>query len=316
MDRLDPALYVPGVGGGRAAARPGCAGSGVASRRQVLAGLGALAGSIGGAPATGGDASALLPPGEWRLTFRDEFQALSLREASSRGTWTTDYGWGGVNSFTLPENGERQVYASPRFAGAGSAPLGLDPFEIRDGHLAIRADRAPRDLWPLLWGRRYVSGLLTTRDSFSQTYGCFAIRARVPRGRGLWPAFWLLPVDGGDSAAEIDVVETLGHDPAGLWTTCHFGPAGPRHGKAQRLTRVQDLSLAFHVFAVVWTRQAIAWYLDGRLVFETPTPGDLHGPMYMLVNLAVGGHWPGDPDASTVFPARFEIDWVRAYTFA
>jgi len=137
------------------------------------------------------------------------------------------------------------------------------------------------------------------------------MRARMPGGRGLWPAFWLLPVDR-SWPPEIDVLEILGNDPTTLHTNAHSKASG-KHTDAPSVIRLPDTSAGFHSYAVDWEADEIRWYFDGVEVARVPTPPDMHKPMYMLVNLAVGGHWPGSPDASTSFPAVLAIDWIRAY---
>jgi serralysin len=133
----------------------------------------------------------------------------------------------------------------------------------------------------------------------------------MPKGRGLWPAFWLLPTDR-SWPPEIDVLEFLGNDMTTLHTNAHSKASG-KHGDAPVVVRVPDASAGFHRYAVDWESDQIRWYFDGVEVARAPTPADMHKPMYMLVNLAVGGNWPGSPDASTGFPAMLAINWIRAY---
>jgi beta-glucanase (GH16 family) len=135
------------------------------------------------------------------------------------------------------------------------------------------------------------------------------MRARLPRGKGLWPAFWLLPKDQ-SWPPEIDVMEEIG-DPGVVYHTVHSRIADQPGVKAE----VPGDPDGFHTFAVAWDPQQVVWYVDGRETARKPTPPDANKPMYLLVNLAVGGHWPGVPDASTAFPARMTVRWVRAYRF-
>lgn len=240
-------------------------------------------------------------------TFADEFDALSLSDGRS-GTWETTFPWSaGKNGGTLASNGEKQWYVDAAFGPTRS----VRPWSVRDGKLVIAARRAEQAVQPLIDGYRYTSGLLTTHGSFRQTYGYFEMRAKFPAGRGLWPAFWLLPPDG-QWPPEIDVVEVLGHEPGTIHTSLHSGTADrPIHEK--KATAVPDTSADWHVYGVRWEADEITWYFDRRVVFTARTPPDLHGPMYLLINLAVGGKWPGDPDAGTAFPAAMEVDYVRAY---
>jgi beta-glucanase (GH16 family) len=133
------------------------------------------------------------------------------------------------------------------------------------------------------------------------------MRAELPQGKGLWPAFWMLPKD--DSwPPEIDVVESIG-DPSRVYMAAH-SKYGKSDGAEARIT-----PNIFHTFAVSWDRGDLIWYIDGSEAGRMATPDDMHKPMYMLANLAVGGNWPGSPDASTRFPAKLMIDYIRAYRF-
>jgi beta-glucanase (GH16 family) len=241
------------------------------------------------------------------LSFDEEFNApLSLwSEAEPDGRWKTNYATGdqsGLDSRRL-RPAEQQVYVDDS--------LGVDPFSVENGALTITADRTPTDLRGKFWFQPYTSGLLTTEKSFSQLYGYFEMRARLPYGHGLWPAFWLLPTDGA-WPQEIDVVEAIGDEGKSVvHVTEHHGEPG-EHEKMSFPVFVKNYT-DYNTYAVLWRPDAIFWYINGRQVAETPTPPELHRPMYMLVNLGVGGDWPGDPDASTSFPAKMQIDWIRAY---
>mgnify|MGYP001492397206 CR=1 FL=1 len=245
----------------------------------------------------------------WPVVFEDTFDALDLRVGNS-GVWEPQYPWGGRNNTT---NKELQYYVDPRSGGDAPAVQALTPFEVTDGILAIRAAKVPRPLRAGTGGFGYASGLLSTARSFSFLYGAVEIRARVPKGKGLWPAFWLLPADG-TWPPEIDVFEVLGHDTGALHLTAHSMPDRPAPGRSRQAGKevaVSDLSADFRVYGVVWTPERIVWTLDGETVFEIPTPQDIRKPMFLLVNLAVGGTWPGAPDAGTAFPASLLVDWIR-----
>ncbi|SEE13784.1 Glycosyl transferase family 2 [Rhizobiales bacterium GAS188] len=253
-------------------------------------------------------------------TFADEFSKFSwyaegLENAPiGGGTWRTNFGYAGaqeLGSRSLGSNGELQVYVDRGFRGTADKPLGIDPFRVANGALEIVADRAPPEVSPRIWNYQYTSGLITTERSFSQLYGVFEIRARMPKGRGLWPDFWLLPADH-SWPPEIDVFEILAHDTTTLHTNAHSN-AGGKHTDAPTVIRVPDTSADFHTYAVDWQADTIKWYFDDVEVARKPTPPDMHKQMYMLANFAVGGHWPGNPDASTQFPAILAIDWIRAY---
>lgn len=257
------------------------------------------------------DRNGLLP------SFVDEFDDLSLDledGAAPRGRWRTNFGYGGptsVHSRTLVNNGELEVYVDPKFAGTGSKSLNLNPFRLAGGKLDIVAQPLDKAIQPVAWDRTYSSGLLTTKASFSQQYGLFEIRAKVPAGKGLWPAFWLLPANGA-WPPELDVLEILGDNPAKVYMSWHSNADG-KHSSETKTIDIPDASAGFHTYSVEWTKDTINWFFDDIEVASAPTPPDLHQPMYMLVNMAVGGGWPGAPNASTKFPASYSIDWVRAY---
>lgn len=246
-------------------------------------------------------------------TFSDDFDALSLdlEDGESKGVWRTNFGYGGVHSRTLPNNAELQVYSDRLFAGTGTTSLNIDPFRLANGKLEIVAEPLKEELRQFTWGRSYTSGLLTTKASFSQTYGLFEIRAKLPKGKGLWPAFWLLP-ENRAWPPEIDVLEVLGDNTKKLYVSWHSNVGG-KHTADSKAIDVPDMSEDFHTYSVVWEKDTLMWFFDDVQVASRPTPEDFHLPMYMLINLAVGGGWPGSPDKTTPFPARYTIDWVRAY---
>jgi serralysin len=265
-----------------------------------------------------GSVQIALDRGHLSPSFVDEFDELSLDledGATPRGRWRTNFGYGGptsVHSRTLVNNGELQVYADPKFAGTGSKSLNLNPFRVANGKLDIVAEPLDQASRPVVWDRSYSSGLLTTKASFSQQYGLFEIRAKAPSGKGLWPAFWLLPANGA-WPPELDVLEILGDNPSKVYMSWHSNGDG-KHSSETKTIDIPDSSADFHTYSVEWTKDTINWFFDDVEVASAPTPSDLHQPMYMLVNLAVGGGWPGAPNASTKFPASYSIDWVRAYT--
>lgn len=277
------------------------------SPRHPAAAALALLALLAGAPPPARAEDPPGPPSGWRLAFEERFDDLGTSVlAPGRFAFAYPDGWR-----TNRGNRELEYYVDPR-PDREMAPLaGATPFAVADGVLAIRA-------WPLSVPERrasqglpYASGMLTTHGSFAFRYGYAEIRARMPPGRGLWPAFWLLAQKGG-WPPEIDVLEVYGDRLTTLDVTVHTGEGGS-HRQVQRKVPVPDLSQAFHVYAVTWTAESIVWSFDGAPVFEMATPADLHQPMFLLVNLAVGGTWTGSPDATTPFPARFEIDRIRVF---
>lgn len=243
----------------------------------------------------------------WTIAWNDEFDGPDgSRPDPAR--WVHDVGGGGWG------NEELQTYTD-RAANAS----------IRGGHLVITA-RAERFTGPDGIARDYTSARLKTLGRFAQTYGRFEARLQVPRGQGLWPAFWMLGTDidsaGWPACGEIDVVENIGREPATVHGTLH----GPGYSGGRSLgTGVagpdgRAFADGFHVFAVEWEPAEIRWYLDGWL-FLSRKPGDLpegsrwvfDHDFFVLLNVAVGGRWPGNPDATTVFPQEMKVDYVRVF---
>jgi beta-glucanase (GH16 family)/Ca2+-binding RTX toxin-like protein len=240
------------------------------------------------------------------LTFSDEFNALSLWNGTS-GTWTTKYPFAPEKGSTLPSNGELEWYINAMYAPTTS----VRPWTVSNGILTLTAQPAPASLQPLIDGYQYTSGLINTYNSFTQTYGYFEMRAQLPAGQGLWPAFWLLQADL-SWPPEIDAMEVLGHDMTTLYTAVHTNQTGS-HTSSGGTIKVPDMSAGFHTYGVDWQADYITYYFDGNQVYKAPTPADMHEPMYMIANLAVGGNWPGNPNSTTPFPAQMKIDYIRAY---
>jgi beta-glucanase (GH16 family) len=233
-------------------------------------------------------------------TFAEDFShfaASATGVVDGHPAWRTTYIGG---DRTLPNNHEVEWYADP---GPGG------PFRVVHGGLEITAK--PKAGLPQ--GMTHQSGLIMSQHLLAQRYGYFEMRARLPLGMGLWPAFWLLPADG-TWPPEIDVMEMLGHTPGTYYVSVHAHPNGQ---KLDEITAVAapDLTAGFHVFGVSWRPDRIRFYLDDVLMHETATPADMNRPMYLLANLAVGGKdsWPGaaSPDQTGVY----RIAWIRAWQF-
>ncbi len=244
------------------------------------------------------------PPSAPDVIFEDEFDRAPDEPGSP---WMTTYFWGGR---TLPTNKEEQFYLDRNYRPPSGLPQPFRPFEIRDGMLVIRAERIPPERRGDFGGLAYASGLITTWKSFAFTYGRVEVRAKFPSGKGLWPAIWLLRRDSGKNG-EIDIVEMLGHRPDFMTSTLHYPEGGVM--KSDKLLRLKgpELGGRFRVYELEWTAEHIVIRLDGEELARRPTPEAFKRPMYLLVNLAVGGQWPGPPDAATVFPAEMLIDYVR-----
>jgi beta-glucanase (GH16 family) len=197
---------------------------------------------------------------------------------------------------------------------------GYSPFSVANNVLTITAQKTPPQVVPFLpagYPNAYISGAFCSFP-YSQVYGYFEARMKIPAGRGLWPAFWLLPTDLA-WPPEFDVMEALGQTPDVLYTTVHDmsykGLTNPSSSQMAFATTTTDMSQGYRQYGVDWGPDKLRFYLDRRLVFSQPTPLDCHRPMYFIVNLAVGGpnSWPGAPDESTPFPAYLRIASVGAW---
>ncbi|HTW86145.1 MAG TPA: glycoside hydrolase family 16 protein [Candidatus Sulfotelmatobacter sp.] len=240
------------------------------------------------------------------VTFDDEFSSFRPYDpATGRGVWDTAYTWGRMN----PGARDAAMYVDPGFGVQHGVSLGLNPFSVSGDGLTITARVAPPAVAALPGRPAYVSGVITTAHSFSQTYGYFEARMRLSRGRGLWPSFWMLPVIG--YPPEIDVMEILGQEPARVYQTTHAVDKS-----TQQIVSTEANPDGFHSYGVAWAPSTITYYVDGRV---TGTVGNISNqPMYLLANLQVGGvgSWPGTPDASTTFPTSATIRYVRGYEAA
>ncbi|MFF2852168.1 lectin [Streptomyces sp. NPDC058001] len=242
-------------------------------------------------------------------TFSDTFDGPAGSAVDS-GKWQIETG-DNVN------NHERQYYT------AGNNNAALDG----QGHLVITARRENPQNYQCWYGRcEYTSARLNTAGKFTSQYGHVEARLKVPRGQGMWPAFWMLGNDigqvGWPNSGEIDIMENVGFEPSTVHGTLH----GPGYsgsggiGAGYTLPGGQAFADAFHTFAVDWAPDSITWSVDGN-VYQRRTPADLGGrswvfnkPFFMILNLAVGGYWPGDPDGSTSFPQQLVVDHVQVTT--
>ncbi|NKJ37686.1 family 16 glycosylhydrolase [Rhizobium sp. SG570] len=237
-------------------------------------------------------------------TFSDDFNALSLHEGT-QGTWDAKYSWAPDKGSSL--NDELQWYINPSYAPTASA----NPFSISsDGVLTITAKPTPDALKTITENHNYTSGVLTTHSSFSQTYGYFEMRAEMPHDQGVWPAFWLLPEDG-SWPPELDVAEMRGQNPNTVNVTVHSNATG-EHTMTSIPVEVPSTD-GFHNYGVLWDKDQITWYFDDVAVAHAATPADMHGPMYMLVDLAVGG-LAGTPSDGLQHGSEMKIDYIKAYS--
>jgi beta-glucanase (GH16 family) len=238
-------------------------------------------------------------------TFNEDFNALSLVNGDS-GVWEAKYWWAPEKGASLHTNGEQQWYVNPSYQPTSS----VNPFSVSNGVLTITAEQTPDAISNQVEGYDYTSGMLTTHSSFSQTYGYFEIRADMPEDQGVWPAFWLLPEDG-SWPPELDVIEMRGQNPNTLIMSAHSNEGG------QQTSIINNVSVpsteGFHTYGVLWDEEHITWYFDDVAVAQADTPSDMHDPMYMIVNLAVGG-MAGTPSDGLVDGSEMKIDYIRAYS--
>ncbi|TCM17993.1 beta-glucanase (GH16 family) [Novosphingobium sp. PhB165] len=257
---------------------------------------------------TANDFQLQIDTSKMKMTFDDEFNNLSLKSAG--GLWSTSFSYSGLAKYTLTSNGEKQLYVDPDFKGTSSTSLGLNPFNVHNGVLDITAAPVTDAQSNSMWGYDWSSGLLTTHDSFSQLYGYFEVNAKLPAGQGLWPAFWLLPEDG-SWPPELDVFEQLGRDPTSLWMSSVSKATGSTT-YTHDVIEVPTATTDFHKYGVLWDKDHLTFYIDGVEVGQEATPADMNKPMYMLLNLAVGGSWAGAPTAGMT--GTYSIDYVHAYS--
>ncbi|MFH0863733.1 MAG: family 16 glycosylhydrolase [Candidatus Gottesmanbacteria bacterium] len=157
--------------------------------------------------------------------------------------------------------------------------------------------------------RYFQSGRMDTRYKFSQAYGYFEARMKVPKGKGLWPAWWMYPPD--QWPPEIDITEILGGQIYTTYMTYHW-PVGSSYQSSGSSWGGSDFSQDFHIFAVDWEPGVIIWYVDGVERWRYSNENVTSIPLRLVLNLAVGG-WAGTPDANTIFPAYMDVDHVRVY---
>lgn len=235
-----------------------------------------------------------------RLVWADEFDRPGLPDETKWTLETGGHGWG---------NQELQFYTSGRRENA----------RVEDGRLVIEARREARE------GREYTSARLVTKGKGEWKYGWIEVRAKLPCGRGTWPAIWMLGAefDRGNwpAVGEIDIMEHVGHDAGRVHGTVHTAAYNHVKGTQKAGTvQLKDVCEAFHVYAVDWREEAIDFYVDGRRYFrfenerKTRAEWPFDRPFYLLLNVAVGGSWGGQKgvDASA-FPQRMEVDYVRVY---
>jgi len=249
----------------------------------------------------------------YTLIWHDEFDGINGSPPDPK-KWTHDLGGGGWG------NQELESYTNR-----------VENARIENGNLVITARKEDYEGSDHI-AREYTSARLKTQGLFSQAYGRFEARIRIPSGQGMWPAFWMLGDNissvGWPKCGEIDIMENIGKEPGLVHGSVH-GPMTT--GGATDLTSTvslstgKDFASAFHLYAVEWEPDVVRFYLDETLyatytassVAATPsTAGSwvFDHPFFLILNVAVGGSWPGPPDATTSFPQTMLVDYVRVYT--
>lgn len=230
------------------------------------------------------------------LVWSDEFEAAEINLEN----WTHelgDHGWG---------NNERQNYTA-----------NAENSFISDGKLIIEARE---------FGDGYTSARMVSQHKKEFMFGRIDVRAKLPFGQGIWPAIWMLgdnfATDGWPACGEIDIMELVGHEPSTVHGTAHWGlPGNPstHMGNSYTLSGEETFNEKFHVFSLVWEANEVRWYVDDNHI-HTVTPSQtapvaypFNDEFFFIMNIAVGGNWPGYPDETTVFPQRMIVDYVRVF---
>ncbi|MDR3628661.1 MAG: glycoside hydrolase family 16 protein [Ignavibacteriaceae bacterium] len=231
----------------------------------------------------------IIPPAGYKLVWNDEFNGTSID--TSKWNYEVNGDGGGNNELeyytALPENSF-----------------------IQDSCLIIKALKKTYN------GKDYTSARLNSSGKGDWKYGRFEVRAKLPYGQGLWPAIWMLPTDwvygGWPSSGEIDIMEELGHQANKVYGTIHYGNPHQQQGGNYTLPTGYFLS-NFHVFALEWDSTSISIFVDSVKYFTTKITKPFDQRFHFVLNVAVGGNWPGSPDYTTVFPQQMTIDYVRVF---
>ncbi len=257
----------------------------------------------GGAPDLGGPAGDLASS-PWTLTWSDEFNGPAGAIDGTRWSFDVGTGSGGWG------NNELEYYTDTTHNVTVDGNGALEIIARKEAFL----------------GSSYTSGRINTSGKFSQRYGRFEARIQIAEGKGIWPAFWTLGDNLGSAGwpgcGELDIQETVGPAPS----VNHGSAHGPGYSGGNPLTGTYQLAAGalsdgYHLYAIEWEPNQVRWYVDDTL-YETRTPADVPAgdtwvydhPFFLILNLAVGGSFPGPPDATTVFPQTTRVDYVRVYT--
>jgi beta-glucanase (GH16 family) len=241
----------------------------------------------------------------WQLVWSDEFDGDTLDLTK----WSYQIGTGSEYGLERWGNNELEYYKEENVS-------------VADGLMTITAKRENIE------SSQFTSGRIRTIDLGDWTYGRFEFRAKMPEGQGLWAAIWMLPTDneygGWAASGEIDIMEYLGSDTTKVYGTIHYGGQWPDNKSTGTSYIDSDTAFNqdFHIFALEWEEGKLRWYVDGERYQRLTSgwysssaafPAPFNKRFHILINLAVGGNWPGSPDLTTTFPQEMVIDYVRVY---
>ena len=238
------------------------------------------------------------------LIWFEDFDGAGLNQ----GDWNFQTGTGSEYGLTGWGNNELQYYTGRK-----------ENVYLENGFLIIEARRESYE------GQDYTSGRINTKGKKDWKYGVFEIRAKLTKTQGIWPAIWMLPTTneygGWPLSGEIDIMEQLGHQPDTVYGTVHFGNSfNDRNHISGKIWKSEgSYSDEFHIYKIEWIENKISWYVDGQLYHEIskesiePYNWPFDQEFHLLLNVAVGGNWPGYPDESTILPQRMLIDYIKVY---
>ncbi len=233
----------------------------------------------------------IIPPPGYKLVWHDEFNSPNLD--TSKWNYEVNGNGGG--------NNELQYYTDA-----------ADNCFIKDSCLVIQA------LKESYMGKDYTSARLNSSNKGDWKYGRFEIKAKLPYGQGLWPAIWMLPTDwvygGWPASGEIDIMEELGQNANKVYGTIHYGTPQQQQQQGGSYTLPSGYFLSkFHVFACEWDSTSISFFVDSTKYFTVKITKPFDQKFHFVLNVAVGGNWPGNPDYTTIFPQQMVIDYVRVF---
>ena len=230
-----------------------------------------------------------------KLVWQEEFNGKALEEK----VWNFELGDGCPNICGWGNN-EKQIYTDKNHS-------------IQDGNLKITIKKD---------GEIYTSSRITTLGKKEFTYGRMEVRAKIPTGKGIWPAFWMLGSNiskvGWPKCGEIDILEYIGREPGKVFTSLHTQDS---HGNTinTKKTEIKDIEYGFHLYAIDWTKDKIEFFVDDQSVYffapkeKNENAWPYNQPFYFIINVAVGGNFGGDIIDDSAFPQEFLIDYIRVY---